>query len=102
MAFIYNQFGKTTDALNLFINLNNVANYRVDFKLKIRINLEIASIMSHMNQHKESISLLKKALSYAWYISDSAEEIKIYELLGIENYNLVEMSRASFYHLRSI
>jgi hypothetical protein len=56
--------------------------------MKIHASVMIAKMLSNVKKHSKSIILLKKGLQYAWYIEEPEEEIKIYELLGIEYFNL--------------
>ena len=55
-----------------------------------------------MNLHEEAIRMLKKGLGYSWYLKNTEEEIRIYELLGLEHFALVNMNKAAFYHHWSI
>ena len=47
-----------------------------------------------------SFVLLRKALEFAWYLTDEEKEFKTYDLMGLTNYYISEMDKARYYHKR--
>jgi len=62
----------------------------------------MAMICSSMRQHERAIKLYKNSLQYVWYLKDKKTELKIYERLGFENYQIGDIYRAQYYHQRSV
>ena len=102
MGYIYSQFGQEVYALNIYVSLNVIMSFRLDYKQKLKLTMEMGKIMSKLKKHGKSIELFKQSLSFAWYTKDKETEIQLYEYLGLEYYNMMEIEKASYYHNRSI
>ncbi len=102
MGYIYSQFGQEVYSLNIYVNLKQLMSCKGDINEKLKITLEMSSIMSKLQKRETAVKLLKQALCYAWYLKKKESEIEIYELLGLEYYNMMEIEKASYYHNRSI
>lgn len=71
LGLIYKQFRKETEAMNLLVKLDAVANYRLDFSLKLKLAVEIGELLSRMGHHEQAIRMYKKGLAYSWYLNNN-------------------------------
>lgn len=96
------QFSLFKEAFFSFDQLSCTASFRLDFQLKLHCLVIQSDIVSLQGMHDKAIKYLKKGLQYAWFLHNQKEEIKIYEMLGYENYMLGDLQKAVYYHNRSI
>ena len=59
MGYIYSQFGQEVYALNIYVSLNVIMSFRLDYKQKLKLTMEMGKIMSKLKKHGKSIELFK-------------------------------------------
>ena len=60
----------------------------------------IAKSCECMGQFGKAISNAKRALELAFYLNDIKAELKVYDFLGKQYYNLNDMDKACYFHNR--
>jgi len=48
--------------------------------------------------YDQSIQAYIKCLQFAWFLEDGVQELKCYDLMGMQYYYMGDLARAQYYH----
>jgi tetratricopeptide (TPR) repeat protein len=87
-------------SLKLYNELREAAIMLKDYEYLVASLIGIAKCAGHANLTSEAVTILKKALEYAWYVRSVELEINIYDELGEKYYKLGDLEKANIFHMK--
>ena len=98
--FAYREMVRADFVIFIILSKVKLCKRTEKYKKQIEGLLGLFSCALRMRDYKFCITLLKKAIQYAWYFNDVDSEIVIYDKFGLVFFNLKDMQKANLYHLR--
>lgn len=87
-------------AIFFFDQMRQLSEMERNYKQKIVSFTELARCGNLLREYQSTITILKKALQYAWYINDDREELAIYSLLSLNSFYSGQVDNSILYHTK--
>lgn len=101
LAELLLSFGAYKQAIYYYNQSRICARNQLNYGIFIDSLIGLSRCCSKVCLHSEGLTFLKKALEYAYFISDREKELLIYDEIGLKYYLMGQISQAHYFHQRA-
>lgn len=98
----YSHFGQFESAIMAIERIKDIAEDSNDSVLLIQVWHNLAEYYTKLKKTQEALFCLQRMLQYAWIQNDKQAEVKAYDMLGIQFFNLGDIPKSNYYHNKAM